>query len=215
MRWVIGIAVVLVLGFVGYEFLRPASRPPVAVGPVQPAAPATVGGPPQAPPPVGGSTPVTDRTQALTEQAASEAQRIAREAAEKMQATAERVAKAAQDVASSTTGLEVGDTDIGKGLTDAINGVTATLGGITDQASAQAAIPKLVEIDARLYQLKPKIAKLEGDARKTLASLVTGMLPKVQSAIDRVQATPGASEVVKPALDPIMVKLDDWSHQPA
>ena len=71
------------------------------------------------------------------------------------------------------------------------------------------------EIDARLYELKPKIAKLEGDARKTLASLVTGMLPKVQSAIDRVQATPGASEVIKPTLDPIMAKLDDWSHQPA
>ena len=215
MRWIIGIAVVVVLAVVGYEAFRPASKPPVAVGPVQPTAPAAGGAPTQTAPPVADQTSVTDRTQALTEQAESEAQRIARDAAQKMQATAERVAQAAQDVASSTAGLEVGDTDIGKGLTDAINGVTATLGGITDQASAEAAVPKLVEIDARLYGLQPKIAKLEGDARKTLASLVTGMLPKVQSAIDRVQATPGAGEVVKPALDPIKAKLDDWSHQPA
>ncbi len=166
-------------------------------------------------PPAADQTSATDRTQALTEQAESEAQRVAREAAQKMQATADRVAKAAQDVATSGPGLEVDNTDVGKGLTNAVNDVTATLGGITDQASAQAAVPKLVEIDARLYELKPKIAKLEGDARKTLASLVTGMLPKVQSAIDRVQATPGASAAIKPALDPIMGKLDDWSHQPA
>ena len=61
----------------------------------------------------------------------------------------------------------------------------------------------------------PEVAKLSGDARKTFAALVTGMLPKVESAIDRVQATAGAIEVVKPALDPIRTKLDDWSHQPA
>jgi hypothetical protein len=203
MRWIIGIVVVVVLAFAGYEYFRPESKPPVAVGPVQPAAPAA------------DQTSATDRTQALTEQAESEAQRVAREAAQKMQATADRVAKAAQDVATSGPGLEVDNTDVGKGLTNAVNDVTATLGGITDQASAQAAVPKLVQIDARLYELKPKIAKLEGDARKTLASLVTGMLPKVQSAIDRVQATPGASAAIKPALDPIMGKLDDWSHQPA
>ncbi len=214
MRWFLGIVVVLVLAFVGYESFRPASRPPVAEGPVQPAAPAA-GSATQAAPPVADQTSATERTQAITEQAASEAQQVARDAAQKMQATAERVAKAAQDVAASSAELEVGDIDLGKRLTNAVNDVAATLGGITDPASAQAAVPKLVQIDARLYELKPKIAKLPDDARKTLASLVTGMLPKVQSAIDRLQATPGVSELVKPALDPIMAKLDDWSHQPA
>jgi hypothetical protein len=204
MRWLLGILVVVVLAFLGYEAFRPASRPPVAQGPVQSAADSAGEA----------EQPAIDRTQALAEQAASKAQQVARDAAQKMQATAERVAKAAQDVANSGSALAVGDTDVGKGLTDAVNGVTATLGAITDQASAQAAVPKLVEIDARLYELKPKIEQLQGDARKTLASLVTGMLPKVQSAIDRVQATPGAGEAIKPALDPIMTKLDDWS-QPA
>ena len=140
---------------------------------------------------------------------------MAADAARKMQATAERVAKAAQDVARSSPALEVGDLDVGKRLTEAVNGVAATLGGVTDQASAQAAVPKLVEIDARLYELKPKIDQLEGDARKALATLVTGMLPKVQSAIDRVRATPGAADALKPSLDPIMTKLDAWSHEPA
>jgi cytoskeletal protein RodZ len=220
MRWVLGIVVVVVLAFLGYEAFRPESRPPVAESSVQPATPAAGT---QAPPTAADQTSTADqttaitadRTKALEEQAMSEAQQAAKAAALKMQATAERVAKAAQAVASSTTALQVGDTDVGKGLTDAVNGVTATLGTITDQASAQAAVPKLVEIDARLYELKPKIDGLPDDARKTLASLVTGMLPKVQSAIDRVQATPGASEAIKPTLDPIMTKLDDWSRQPA
>ena len=51
MRWIIGIAVVVVLAFVGYESFRPVSRPPVAVGPVQPAAPAAGGASSQTAPP--------------------------------------------------------------------------------------------------------------------------------------------------------------------
>jgi hypothetical protein len=223
MRWVIGIVVVAVLAFLGYQHFRPESRPPVAAGTVQPAAPgaesatgATVR--PAAPAADGAAEAVPsatdERTQAIMKAAESEALQAAREAAKKMQATAEQVAKAAQDVASSSATLEVGDTDIGKGLTDVVNGVTATLGGITDQASAKAAVTKLVAIDARLYELEPKIAQLPDDARKTLAALVTGMLPQVQSATARVEAIAGAGDVVKPALDPIVAKLDGWSREP-
>ncbi len=45
MRWIMGIVVVVVLAFAGYEYFRPESKPPIAVGPVQPAAPAAAAPP--------------------------------------------------------------------------------------------------------------------------------------------------------------------------
>jgi hypothetical protein len=229
MRWVIGIGVVVVLAVLGYGYFRPESGRPVTGAVVQPATPAGEDASPAAPNVASPAAPdiarqaaadaasqtaATDRAQALTEEARKMAQQAAADAAQRMQAVADQVAKAAQDVANSGADLEVGDTNVGKAVSHAVNDVTATLGGISDQASAQAAVPQLVTIDARLYQLKPKIEQLPDDARKTLASLVTGMLPKIQSALDRIQATPGASDAIKPALDSIITKLDAWSHQP-
>ena len=214
MRWFIGIVVVVALAVLGYEYLWPQSVRPVAERGVQSARPAgeTAGQPART---TSDQTATSDRTQALEDEVAIRSKQVAADAARRMQATADRVANAAQEVANSGAELEVAGTDVGKSVTDAVDEVTATLGGITDQASAQAAVPKLAGIDARLGVLSPEVAKLSGDARKTFAALVTGMLPKVESAIDRVQATPGASEAVKPALDPIRTKFDDWSHQPA
>jgi len=217
MRWVMGIVVVGALAVLGYQYLGPESARPVerAVLPTEETSrqpPAQKSGDQTA---AGEPAAVSDRTKALEDEVAIRAKQVAAETARKLQAAAERVARAAQDVASSGVGLEIGGADLGKGVAKAVDELTATLGTITDQASAQAAVPKLVAIDARLYVLKPKIAQLPDDARKNLASLVTGMLPQVQSATARVQATPGAGAVVKPALDPIMTKLDAWSEAPA
>jgi hypothetical protein len=214
MRWAIGIVVVVVFAVAGYGYFGSESGRPIAERVVQPVAPATetTG---RAAPHVADQTSAADRTKAVADEAARMAQQAAADAAQRMQATADQVAKAAQDVANSGAKLEVGDTDIGKDVGAAVNDITAALGGISDEASAQAAVPRLVAIDARLVELKPKIEQLSDDARQTFASLVTGMLPKVQSAVDRLQATPGGGDVVKPALDPIMTKLEDWSKKPA
>jgi hypothetical protein len=203
MRWALGIVVVVVLAVVGYAYFGSESGRPIPARVAQPVAPGTeTAG--RGAPDVADQTTAADRTKAVAAEAARMAQQAAADAAQKMQATADRVAKAAQEVANSGAELEVGDTDVGKGVGNAVNDVTAALGGISDEASAQAAVPRLVAIDARLVGLKPKIEQLPDDARQTLAALMTGMLPKVQSAIDRLQATPGAGDVVKPALDPIM-----------
>jgi hypothetical protein len=217
MRWVTGILIVVVLGVLGFAWLRPEIARPVAERVVQPLAPTASrpAGTTSPGPAAGDQAATSDRTKALTDEVANRAQQVAADAARRMQATAERVANAAQDVAKAGAGLEIGDTDVGRQLTQAVDEVTATLGGITDRTSAEAAVPKLAEIDGRLSQLKPKIAQLPENAKKTLASLVTGMLPKIKSAVDRVQTTPGAAEVVKPALDPIVTRLDAWSEKPA
>jgi hypothetical protein len=220
MRWVTGSVIVVVLAILGYAYLRPEMARPVAERVVQPLAPtgetaSRPAGTTSPRPAAGDQAASSDRTKALNDEVANRAQQVAADAARRMQATAERVANAAQDVARTGAGLEIGDTDVGRQVSQAVDEVTATLGGITDRASAEAALPKLAQIDGRLSQLKPKLAQLPANARKTLASLVTGMLPRIQSAVDRVQTTPGAGEVVKPALDPIVTKLDGWSEKPA
>jgi hypothetical protein len=220
MRWMIGTVIVAVLAILGFAWLRPEVVRPVAERFVQPLAPAggsasRPGGITNARPAARDQAASSDRTKALNDEVANRAQQVAADAARRMQASAERVANAAQDVARAGGGVAIGDTDLGRQVSTAVDEVTATLGGITDRASAEAALPKLAQIDARLSKLQPRIAELQDDARKTLALTVTGMLPKVQSALGRVQTTPGASAVVKPALDPIVTKLEGWSQKPA
>jgi hypothetical protein len=198
MRPVVAVVVVVVLAVLGYEYLWP--EPGRSVVPAEDTA---------------GLPATGDRTAELEAEVAIRAQQVAADAARKMQAAANRVADAERDVANANAGLQLGQTDVGEGVTKAVDEVTATLGGITDQASAEAALPKLVEIDGRLYELQSKIEQLPDATRKTFASLVTTMLPKVESAIERLRKMPGASDVVSPAIEPIKAKLDDWSHGPA
>jgi hypothetical protein len=198
MRPVVAVVVVVVLAVLGYEYLWP--EPGRSVAPAGDTA---------------GLPATGDRTAELEAEVAIRAQQVAADAARKMQAAANRVADAERDVANANAGLQLGQTDVGEGVTKAVDEVTATLGGITDQASAEAALPKLVEIDGRLYELQSKIEQLPDATRKTFASLVTTMLPKVESAIERLRKMPGARDVVSPALEPIKAKLDDWSHGPA
>jgi hypothetical protein len=61
----------------------------------------------------------------------------------------------------------------------------------------------------------PTVEQLPEDAKATLASAVGGMLPELRTLVDQVNGIEGAGEVVKPAVEPIMAKLDAWAKQPA
>jgi len=104
-------------------------------------------------------------------------------------------------------GLMVGGADIGKQVTDSINSLRTTLNGVTDAASAQAALPKLREVTAQIDKVDGMIGQLSPDQRRLLAGLVNPVMPTLNQLFDKVLAIPGVSELLKPAIDALKVKL--------
>lgn len=206
MRWIIGIVVVAVLVILGYQYFRPGSEQ-IAEQAEQPAEQAA------------------ETAQQATEdaaEAAGEAAQTAGEMAEEAGAATEQtmgeateeMAQAGEELAQSAA-LVVGDIDLGRELTGVVDRVSGALSGITDAASAEAALPMLNEVRTKLDDLTATVEQLPAEARTTLAGVVSGMLPKLQTLVDQVSGMEGVGDVVKPAVEPIMAKLDAWAKQPA
>jgi uncharacterized phage infection (PIP) family protein YhgE len=161
----------------------------------------------------------TEEAAQATGEAAGEAAEQAEEAADTAQQAAgeaaEETAEAGEDLAQSSAALVVGDIDLGKELTGVVNRASDALSGITDVASAEAALPTLNEARTKLDDLTPTVEQLPDNAKATLASAVGGMLPELRTLVDKVNGIQGVGEVVKPAVEPIMAKLDAWAKQPA
>ena len=156
-----------------------------------------------------------EAAETATETATETAEEAAGTAEQAMGEAAEETAEAAEELAQSSAALVVGDIDLGKELTGVVDRTSDALSGITDAASAEAALPALNEARTKLDDLTPTVEQLPENAKATLASAVGGMLPELRTLVDQVNGIEGAGEVVKPAVEPIMAKLDAWAKQPA
>src|SRR5262249_47479601 len=100
------------------------------------------------------------------------------------------------------------------GLTDQLNGTFKSLGetfaGIKDAASAEAAAPKLEELNATIYTLKKAISQLPETARATLNTAAEAGLQPLKGQAQRVLNLPGLSDRVKTLSDTVVRKLEDW-----
>ncbi len=85
--------------------------------------------------------------------------------------------------------------------------LTGTLGTVRDQATAQAALPKLAEASTAIDGLTKLAGGLQGDAKSSLGKLVASQLPLMAPMIGNVLKIPGAEAILKPVLDQIMAKL--------
>jgi len=242
MRWVIGIVVVAVLVVLGYQYFGPGSEQ-IAEQAEQPAEPATETAEPaettepepaeqaaetaeqateEAAEGTGEAADTAEEAAETAEQATEEAAQATGEAAETAEQAADTAetaeqatGEAAEELAQSSAALVVGDIDLGKELTGVVDRTSAALSGITDAASAEAALPALNEARTKLDDLTPAVEQLPDNAKETLAGAVSGMLPELRTLVDKVNGMEGAGEVVKPAVEPIMAKLDAWAKQPA
>ena len=138
-----------------------------------------------------------------------------RPGSEQIAEQAEQPAEQAGEELAQSAALVVGDIDLRRELTGVVDRVSGALSGITDAASAEAALPTLNEVRTKLDDLTATVEQLPAEARTTLAGVVSGMLPKLQTLVDQVSGIEGVGEVVKPAVEPIMAKLDAWAKQPA
>lgn len=91
--------------------------------------------------------------------------------------------------------------------TKALAGMTQSLGTITDVETAKAAIPGLSDTAKQIDGLRTAAALLSGDAKKPLSLLVGAALPRIIQAVDRVVGIPGAGDVLKPVVDPMIANL--------
>jgi hypothetical protein len=103
--------------------------------------------------------------------------------------------------------LVVGDVNLGQEVTGAVENATTALNGITDAASAEAALPKLSEIDANLDRLGGLVGQLPAEGKSALAALINGALPELEALIAKVSEIPGVAEVIKPTADAMVEKL--------
>jgi hypothetical protein len=103
--------------------------------------------------------------------------------------------------------LMVGDIDVGQQITGVFESATATLNGITDAASAEAAVPKLNEMNDSLTKLDGLVDQLPAEGKSALAALVSGSLSSLETLIAKVNEIPGVSDVIKPVADSMLGKL--------
>ena len=78
---------------------------------------------------------------------------------------------------------------------------------MTDAASAQAALPKLTEVNNRLGELSGMADQLPAAGKTALAALINGALPQLEELIAKVNDIPGVGAVIKSATDAIVAKL--------
>jgi membrane-associated HD superfamily phosphohydrolase len=169
-----------------------------------------------------------EQAAAGAEQATEQAAEATEEAADRAAAATEQAADAAQEAAGAAAGaaeealteaqtaaLTVGDVNVGQQLTDILQNAEQSLQGITDAQSAEAAVPKLNEINTQLEELAGPVGQLPEDAKKVLSDLLRERLAELKTLADDVTGRQGVGEVVRPALEPIIAKLDSWAQQPA
>jgi Bacterial protein of unknown function (DUF937) len=119
--------------------------------------------------------------------------------------------EAGQQSATAVQSLTVGGVDIGRQVTDSIASLRGALGGVTDAASARAALPRLREVAAQVDRVDSLAMQLTAEQRRVLAGTVSPSLPALNRLIDRVLATPGVGEVLRPTLDSISARLRSFT----
>jgi hypothetical protein len=170
-----------------------------------------------------------EQAQETAEQAATGAQQATEQAAQTTQEAAQATGEAAEEVApaagpgavqeqlteAQVAALTVGDVNVGQQVSDITQKVQASLQGATDAQSAQAAATALKDVNAQLDKLSPTVTQLPDAAKKVLADLLSKRVTELKALAADVTAKEDVGKVVKPALDPVMAKLEGWAKQPA
>jgi hypothetical protein len=97
---------------------------------------------------------------------------------------------------------------VSKQASDTLTGLNATLAGITNADTAKAAMPKLNDAAGSLDKIAGMADKLPADAKASLKGAVGPAAAPVRDLIAKVTSMPGVGDVVKPATDLIVAKLD-------
>jgi hypothetical protein len=97
-------------------------------------------------------------------------------------------------------------------LAGLVSTVTDVLSDVRDTASAEAALPKLQNLNENLDGMKSMMDKLPEAGKSTIAALVKAALVKLREAADKVTTiTGGVGEKIKPIVTAILDKLNTFA----
>jgi hypothetical protein len=99
-------------------------------------------------------------------------------------------------------------------LTGSFKSLTESLTGIKDAASAEAALPKLKELDGKLDGMKALVDKLPDAEKGKVADLIKGSFGKLEDQFAKLLWVPGVGDKVKSTVDGIMGKLSALGGMP-
>jgi hypothetical protein len=111
-------------------------------------------------------------------------------------------------VAEATSNLVPDVSKFSTQLTDTFSKLTEVLTGVKDAATAEAALPKLQDLEGKLDVAKTTIKELGAAGQATIRTLVTSAEAKLRTLVDKVLALPGVGEKIKTVVDSIMAKVN-------
>jgi hypothetical protein len=123
--------------------------------------------------------------------------------------TMDKAKDAASAAAKSTEALKgvPGAQELLTKVTDLFGSATKSLQAITDVDSAKAVVPKLEELTGSTDSLSQAIGSLPKSARSAIAAVVENGITELKALVEKIEAIPGVSAVIKPTIDKLMEKL--------
>jgi hypothetical protein len=99
-------------------------------------------------------------------------------------------------------------TQVSNDLKSVLASVTDTLGEIKDQATAEAALPKLRELSSKVNGIKGTFDALSASGKAAIAKIAQGSLGTIKELADKVNESAGAAkERISPVLNAIVERL--------
>ncbi|MBF9234521.1 DUF937 domain-containing protein [Microvirga alba] len=123
--------------------------------------------------------------------------------------------RARVDQAMTSLKSVAGGTEIANQTTSTLDALRASLNGITDTATAQAALPKLLEEQAQMEKVRGLVGQLPADGRTALATIVASGLPALNEQFAKVLAIPGVAPILKQQIDGMRADLATLAKSPA
>jgi hypothetical protein len=98
-------------------------------------------------------------------------------------------------------------TQLGTDLSAVYSTLTQTLVDVKDDATAEAALPKLTDLGVQIDGLKALWEKLPEAGRAAIAKITSENLAKLKELVVQVLELPGVGDKLKPILDVLLEKL--------
>ena len=212
MRAILMLTVVVVLAFVGYEYVYKGNPPPQSVDQATQQARQAAGEAATA------AREAAQSAQQALGPAGQQAGQALQQGAEKLKEGAQELGQKAQDAAAARgpQGPTVVDgVDLGLATREAVGRARAALATATDPTTADAQLTTLKGVNDKLQEIQGKLDALSAEGKRDLAKQVAQDIPELRHLADRVKGIKGVGPDVGSTLDQIMAKLDSWAQTQA